>query len=223
MRIRYIGHSAFYIEVAGKYLLFDPWINNNPKAAFTLDNVLEWPIDYIFVSHSHRDHGLDEAIEISRKKGVPVVGIFELVNYVKQNGGNGIPANIGGEVPLKEDLSVILTPAFHSSDLGAPVGFIIKTKDVVFYHAGDTSYFAEMESFSDLYNVQLAFLPIGGVYTMGVEEAAYAALKIKPKIVVPMHYNTFPAIQANPESLKAKLEDKIRVDIMKPGDNLTLF
>ncbi len=200
MIIKYFGHSAFLVDI-GKKILFDPWLKGNPW----VKEPVEVNADYIFVSHSHSDHGLEDAINISQKTDVPIISIFELANYAKQKGARAIGGNIGGIMKVDE-LEVFLTPALHSSSLGSPVGFIVKYNGKTLYHAGDTGYFAEMKFLGKRFNIDVAFLPIGGTFTMGVEECLFAIKDLKPGFAVPMHYNTFPAIKAEPQRLKEKLK-----------------
>ncbi len=213
MIIKYFGHSAFLVDI-GKKILFDPWLKGNPW----VKEPVEVNADYIFVSHSHSDHGLEDAINISQKTDVPIISIFELANYAKQKGARAIGGNIGGIMKVDE-LEVFLTPALHSSSLGSPVGFIVKYNGKTLYHAGDTGYFAEMKFLGERFNIDVAFLPIGGTFTMGVEECLFAIKDLKPRFVVPMHYNTFPAIKAEPQRLKEKVENTL---IVEPGQELKL-
>ncbi len=213
MIIKYLGHSAFLVDV-GKKLLFDPWLSGNPW----VKEPVEVKPDYIFVSHSHSDHGLEDAIKISQKTYAPIISIFELANYAKQRGAKAIGGNIGGIMKIDE-LDVFLTPALHSSSLGSPVGFIVKYNGKTLYHAGDTGYFAEMRFLGERFSIDVAFLPIGSTFTMGIDECLFAIRDLKPRFVVPMHYNTFPAIKAEPQKLKERVENTV---IINPGEEVKL-
>ena len=212
MRIYYIGHAAFYVDMGVK-LLFDPWIEGNPLA-----KPIDEKVDYIFVSHGHADHGLKDAIGISKKYGAPIVGVFELCNEAARENAKTLPGNIGGLIK-RDDVEIYITKAFHTCPYGNPAGFIVKHGDEVIYHAGDTGLFGDMKLLGELYDIDVALLPIGGTYTMSVREAEIAAKLLKAKHVIPMHYNTFPAIKANPHELGEKLPN---VHVVSPGSWIEL-
>jgi len=223
--IKYLGHSAFDIVLTGldgseKHILIDPWITN-PLSPVKLSDYRGVKVDYIVVTHDHGDH-MGEAIELARITQAKIIGIYELAVYARQQGVEAIDGNIGGRLKI-DDIDVILTPAVHSSSRGAPVGVVIGGKDVTIYHAGDTGLFSEMELIGELYSPDIALLPIGGHYTMGVREAVKAVQLIKPKIAIPMHYNTFPVISADPVKFKELVEalTRTRVVILKPGEVYT--
>ncbi|MCD6487858.1 MAG: metal-dependent hydrolase [Desulfurococcales archaeon] len=223
-RIYYLGHASFEVKLEGldgkeKVVLIDPWISN-PLSPTSLEDYLRSRenIDYIIVTHDHGDH-LGETIDIAKRTGAKVVTIYDLGLVIEEKGvKNVIGANIGGRIKV-EDLYIVLTPAYHSSTHGNPVGVVLRGKDVSIYHAGDTGLFAEMTFIGELYKPDIAMLPIGGHFTMGILEAAKAVELIKSKIVIPMHYNTFPPIKADPQEFKNIVEEKTdtKVVILKPG------
>jgi len=218
MRVTYLGHAAFKVVIGGRTLLFDPWLTGNPAAPVKVEDVEE--ADYIFVSHDHGDHGLEDAVDISRRTGAPIVAIFEVANKASGMGAKTVDGNIGG--PIKIDgLEVVITQAVHSSASGSPTGFVVKAGSETLYHAGDTGLFSGMELIGRLYQLKLALLPIGGHYTMGPREAALAASLLKPEYVVPMHYATFPVLWGTPEMFKEELMNaypKAKLIILKPGE-----
>ncbi len=222
--VKYLGHSFFEITLTGldgavKTLVVDPWVEN-PLSPVKLKDYEGRKLDYILVTHDHGDH-MGEAIRLAKMTGAVIIGIYEIAEYAVQEGVKSIGGNIGG--PLKiQDLRIILTPANHSSNRGVPVGFIVQGRDMSFYHAGDTGLFSEMALIGELYAPDIAMLPIGGHFTMGIREAVKAVELIRPKIVIPMHYNTFPVIQADPSEFKRLIEEKIgiKVVILKPGETL---
>ncbi|OYT40695.1 MAG: metal-dependent hydrolase [Desulfurococcales archaeon ex4484_58] len=223
--IKYLGHSAFEIVLTGldgseKYVLVDPWIEN-PLSPVKLSDYSGRKIDYIFVTHDHGDH-LGNAIELARSTGAKIVGVFELASYAKEQGIEAIDGNIGGRLNV-DDLFIVFTPATHSSQRGVPVGVVFGGKDVTIYHAGDTGLFSEMGFIGELYNPDIALLPIGGHYTMGIREAVKAVQLIRPRIAIPMHYNTFPPIKADPKEFKKLVESttNTKVVILKPGETYT--
>jgi len=199
--IRYLGHSAFFIDVGTK-LLVDPWITGNPMTKYSLEEVISWRPEYILVSHGHSDHGLEDAIKISIATGAPVVGTFELVNVAMRQGAKGIPANTGGTLTLG-NVEVYLTPAFHTCPYGAPIGFVINGS---IYHAGDTSLTYEFKVLGEIFNLDWALLPIGGTFTMSYKELPKAKEYLNAKNYFPMHYNTFPPIQVDLEEVKKYVE-----------------
>jgi len=220
--IRWLGHAAFEIELYGKKILIDPWITN-PKSPVTLEDLKE--VDFILVTHDHGDH-LGETVEIAKRTKATVVGVYELTIHVSEQGvENVLPLNIGGPVKLTSEIEVYATPALHSSTKGCPVGYVIATPDFVIYHAGDTGLFSDMELIGKLYHIDLALLPIGGTFTMGPREAAIATSLIRPRYVIPMHYNTFPEIRQDPEIFKdivEKIAPHVKVLILSPGDKVDI-
>ena len=215
MKVRYLGHSAFQL-IGSKNVLIDPFLSGNPIAA-----ELNGKPDLILVTHAHGDH-LGDAVELSRRFNAPIVCMYDIAQHLR--GVNVYGMNYG---PARiEGLDVIMVPAWHSSsmngqEIGNPVGFIVKMDGKTVYHAGDTFVFGDMALFRELYGpIDVALLPIGGYFTMGPREAAKAVELLRPKIVVPMHYNTFPPIRQDPEEFKRLVGDRARVEILKPGEDL---
>ena len=220
-RLRWLGHAAFWLELAGRKLLIDPWIKGNPSCPIGLEE-LEKP-DVVCVSHDHGDH-LGDAFEICRKHGSKLVCVYEVGCKAEQEGVKAEQVcgmNVGGTVEL-EGLRITLFPAIHSCSCGVPVGFVIKGEGRTIYHAGDTALFSDMALIPRLYGpVDVALLPIGGYYTMGPLEAAEAVALIKPKAVVPMHYGTFPVLVRDAgEFAKLVSEKSPETDViaLRPGD-----
>lgn len=216
--VRFFGHSAFEVELGGKVFLIDPWLEN-PKSPIKPEDIER--VDYIVVTHDHGDH-LGNTVEIAKKTGATVVGIFEIANYVSEQGvANTVGGNIGGPIHLEEDLEVVLTPATHSSQRGAPTGVVIIKEGVSIYHAGDTGVFSDMKLIGELYKPKIAMLPIGGHFVMGPREAAKAVELIKPEIAIPMHYETFPVLTGKAEEFEKFVRDLgigTKVVVLKPGE-----
>ncbi len=215
MRIRYLGHAAFQL-IGSKNILIDPFISGNPLAAEPVGTP-----DLILVTHAHGDH-LGDAIEIAKRTGVPIVCMYDISQHIRgieTYGMNYGPAKIEG-------VDIVMVPAWHSSsidgqEIGNPAGYIVKMDGKTVYHAGDTFVFGDMALFSELYGpIDVALLPIGGFFTMGPREAAKAVELLKPRIAIPMHYNTFPLIRQDPEEFKRIVDDKARVEILPPGGEL---
>lgn len=220
-KLTWFGHSAFKVELMGKVILIDPWLTHtlSPIRPSDLKKV-----DYIIVTHDHGDH-LGDTLEImKRQKDAKVVSIFEIANHIAEalrEPNRAIGGNIGGPIHV-DDLDIVLTPAYHSSEKGSPTGVVIVSKEGTIYHAGDTGLFAEMSFIGELYKPNVALLPIGGHFTMGIKEAVKATELIKPQYVIPMHYSTFPVIKADPHEFKKLVEEKIpgvKVVILKPGES----
>ena len=197
-KLTYIGHSAFFIEKDWDGILIDPFITGNPVANF---DYKQKRISHIFVTHAHLDH-LGDAIAISKHTGAPIIASFELANYCAEKGAKTIGINPGAYLKFNWG-SVRAVNATHSSstpDLaygGATLGFIFDIDGTTIYHAGDTGLMSDFSLIGELYNPYYALLPIGGHYTMGIEEAAIAAKMLYAMEVIPMHYNTFPTIKAD--------------------------
>jgi L-ascorbate metabolism protein UlaG (beta-lactamase superfamily) len=224
MRLTWLGHAAFLME--GKIrILIDPFITGNPMAPCKAEEI---ECDVICVTHGHGDH-LGDAISIAKGNNVPVVAIHEIARYAEKNGVEGVGLNIGGSIELKET-KFTMVQAWHSSGIdasgfgfsgGDPAGFIIRAEKTV-YHAGDTCLFSDMKLIAELYKPDIALLPIGDRFTMNPEHAAKAASWISPKIVIPMHYNTFPSVEQNPEVFKGLVESLCdsKVMICEPGKTI---
>ena len=226
LSVTWFGHSAFLLRApGGKTVLIDPWLDN-PKAPAEAKAVA--PVDLILVTHAHADH-LGAAVEVSQRTGAKVISIHEISLYLQGQGvSDSIGMNKGGTMTV-DGIGVTMVDARHSSAIdgkdivlpgGEAAGYIVTFENGFrVYHAGDTSVFGDMKIIADLYQPELAFLPIGGLYTMGPVEAAYACRLLKPKYVIGMHYGTFPALSGTPEALRAKLPAPAKKNILelKPG------
>lgn len=196
--LKYIGHSAFEIRNKDKAVLIDPLVSVNDKY-----NWHEAPITDILLTHAHADH-LGEALEIAKEKDIDITAVFELANYCKEQGVKAKPVALGSWINFSWGRAVFL-PAFHSSSLpdgrygGVAASIMLDVDGVRIFHAGDTCLTGEMKTIKELYAPQIALLPIGGTYTMDVEHAAMAAKWLGVRTVIPMHYGTFPEIQADLE------------------------
>lgn len=209
MKLTYLGHAGFLVEIEDRKFLFDPWIKGNEKAAFDMGAVKNMGADLVFVTHGHRDHGFAEAVEITRDTNAKAVGVFELVNALTEKGGKGIGANIGGRFAV-DGVEVYLSSAVHSCPYSVPCGFVVSYKGKTIYHAGDTAITKDMELLPKLFDIDVAFLPVGGHFTMGAHELPLAKEMLKPKKVIAMHHGTFPAIETDKE--------KIDAEVMEPGE-----
>jgi len=215
--VRWFGHAAFEVNIDGVKVLIDPWVSN-PLSNVKVDELKN--IDLILVSHDHFDH-LGDTVEVARKTGAQILSVPELSNYLKDQGLNTIGMNIGGTAEFK-GLKITMTQAFHTSSRGSPVGYVIKGSESSIYHTGDTGLFGDMKIIGELYKPKISLLPIGGYYTMGINEALVAVELIKPETVIPMHYNTFPVIKADVEKFKELTAGKgVKCIVLKPGESYT--
>jgi L-ascorbate metabolism protein UlaG (beta-lactamase superfamily) len=222
--VRYIGHAAFLIEAGEAKMLIDPYLSGN-SAAVAPKGLKP---DLILVTHAHGDH-LGDAIEISKKTGVSILTTNEIANYCITKGAKAIDAHIGGKISFPFG-TVKLFPAVHSSSVdgislvGVPCSFVITVDGKSIYHAGDTALFGDMKLIGEEFKLDVALLPIGGHYTMGIDDAVRAAKLLNARTIVPMHYDTFDVIKANPFEFckKVKTEAKLICVILRPGEKLTL-
>lgn len=216
MKIQYYGHAGVKIE-DDLIILIDPWLNDNPLATMKAEEIVK--ADYIIATHNHSDH-VDDIPLIAKNTGATVVSIVETAEDLASKGcKKTIGCNIGGSVKL-EGLELIFTQAFHSMSSN-PSGVIIFYNNKKIYHAGDTGVFGDMKLIGEMYPLDLAFIPAGGHFTMGIKEAQKAVQLLNAKKIVPIHYNTFDVIkQVVDESLVKKSESQLL--ILKPGEEFTL-
>lgn len=223
MQVSYHGHSIVKIKTNGTTILIDPFINGN---GLTDLKVEEEKPDVILLTHGHNDH-VGDTIELAKANNTLVVAPNELAVYLGKQGLNVHPMGIGGayEFPFGK---VKYTLAFHGSvyetesevvNAGNPGGILFYAEGVTLYHAGDTALFGDMKLIGDRNSIDVAFLPIGDNFTMGPEDAAYAVELLKPKSVVPIHYNTFPVIKQDP-TVFAELVKDSKVQILNAGEEV---
>ena len=226
VKITFLGHSCFLIDDENNNrILIDPFLQGNPLSSAKPDEINP---TLILLTHGHGDH-LGDAVEISKKSGATILGVFELINYVTEKGAKGHHAHMGGKIPFDFGW-VKLVPALHSSSTpdgkytGNPVGFVININGHHIYHAGDTGLFSDMELIGRVYGVDTALLPIGGTFVMDVSDAVEAVKMLKCKTVIPMHYNTFPPIEADPNEFKklVEKETETKTAILNPGESLNV-
>lgn len=219
------GHAAIGIKTAGKFILVDPFFTGNPQASAKAEDLSP---DYILVTHGHGDH-LGDTLAIAKRTGAMVISNTEIAQWLtkKDIKTHGQQVMGGFQHPFGY---LKLTLALHGSVLpdgafgGNPVGLLLTTTDhKKIYLAGDTGLFGDMKLIGEE-GIDLAMLPIGGNYTMDPDDALRAVKLIKPKLVIPIHYDTFEVIKQNPnlwaERVKAETQSEARV--MKPGDTITL-
>ena len=230
--LKWLGHSGFIIKSpGGKTIIIDPWIVNNPVCPIKLDDITA--ADIMLVTHDHFDH-LGNAAEIVKKTGATLVAAPETAGKFQSQMGvpsenvifGGYGMNIGGSAEIK-GVTITMTQAVHSSETASPTGYILKLEDgTSIYHAGDTGIFESMRLLGELYRLDLALLPIGGVFTMDPFQASKALTLLNPKIAIPMHYKTFPILEQDANrfvELARKESPKVRIVVLEPGQEFILL
>ena len=223
----WLGHSTFMMNIDGHDVLFDPYLTNNPLAAAEPDDLNP---ELILLSHAHGDH-VGDVDSIARRTGAPIGGNNEMAGYYRKKGfENVVGWNTGGTADF-DFVTCKRTLAFHSStfpdgsDGGFPNGLVVtgKQSGLRLYFAGDTALFSDMSLIGDM-GIDLAFLPIGDFFTMGIEDSIAAVKLIRPRFVVPMHYNTFPPIQQNAGDWANRVssETDSQPIVLDPGGSFTL-
>ncbi len=224
VELTYYGHACFGVKSGGATLLIDPFLTDNPLAAVSADEV---EADYILVSHAHSDH-LGDTVAIARRTGATIVSNHEIATYAGNQGLTAHGLHIGGgwDFPFGR---VKLTIAHHGSCFpdgsygGNPCGFLLTIEGKNIYHACDTGLFYDMKLIGEE-GIELAILPIGDNYTMGPKDALRAVKLIEPKVVVPIHYNTFPVVEQDAAAFAqaVEAETKARCVVLKPGESYSL-
>lgn len=209
MKITFYGHACIGVEVAGRHLLFDPFITPNPLAGAIDINTI--PADYILISHAHQDH-LADAASIARRTGATLISNFEIINWFGTQGvTQGHPMNLGGGCSFEfghvKYVNAIHTSSFPDGGYGGnPGGFVVETVEGNFYFSGDTALTMDMKLIGESTALKLAILCIGDNFTMGVHDAIKAAEFVKCDKVLGIHYNTFPPIEIDTQEAIAKFK-----------------
>jgi L-ascorbate metabolism protein UlaG (beta-lactamase superfamily) len=218
IQLTWLGHATFIVvSPGGTRLMIDPFIMGNPKTP-KAHKTLELKLDAIVISHAHGDHASD-AVELAKKSGATVIGAHDYVKSLKIPDGQKMGGNVGGKIKIK-DVTVHLVPAMHGSQPGGrPLGLIIEFADGrSIYHTGDTWIFGDMSLIQEIYSPDIILLQTGGgPYNQDPKTAALAISKFfTPKVIVPMHYGTFPVL-ADEAAVKAAFKGDKRLKIMAPG------
>ncbi|MEL7279144.1 MAG: metal-dependent hydrolase [Pseudomonadota bacterium] len=222
MKITWLGHGSFRIEISGQVLLLDPWLTGNPMLPEISHDAAVAGATHILLTHAHFDHVAD-TLDLARKLKVPVVGQYDLMSYWEEHEGIAtVGFNKGGTVDLG-GVAVTMVHAVHSSSFGSETGptvpgtecgFMIAGEGHTIYASGDTDVMADMKVFHDLHAPDIGILCAGGHFTMDMKRAAYAAKTFFDfKTVIPCHYKTFPILERSAEALAAALPG---VDVIEP-------
>ena len=222
VKLMFYGHSCWEIRAGDTSILIDPFLTGNPLAAVTADALTP---DYIIVTHGHGDH-VGDALTITQRSQAIVIAPVEVARYLQRQGCDTlVDLNIGGgdDFPFGR---VKLTPALHSSSLpdggygGNPAGALITIEGKKIYHAGDTGLFYDMKLIGEE-GIDVALLPIGDHYTMGPEDALRAVRLIAPKLVIPMHYDTFSVVKQDPMAFAQRVEAETGTScvVLRPGES----
>lgn len=248
-KLKWFGHAAFSITTpSGKVLLIDPWLNNptNPEAKEGKNPVVAVPkVDYILLTHGHRDH-VGDAVEIAKKTGAVLItnpelaaNLVKLADFPSKQAETDSIMGIGGEIQIADgEVTIAMTPAIHSSSVfnpkagpneperaygGNPAGFVIVIRNgPTIYHSGDTAYFKDMQTIGEVYSIDIALLNIGGHFGMEPAMAAKAAQSVRAKLAIPQHFGTFPGIAQTADGFATELSKlKINFYEMKPGETIS--
>ena len=230
--IRFLGHAfAEFTTGDGKVILFDPWTKDAGNPGCTIETNQIEKADLVLVSHDHFDH-IASAVDICKNTGALLGGPAQTMARLTGEGFDGdkvvnfgMGYMVGGGVTL-DWVTVTAIPAFHASDTACALGTIVKAADgTTVYHAGDTSLFSDMELFARLYPIDVALLPIGGVFTMDAFQASEAARMINPKMIVPIHYASFPIIAQTADDFIRQCSEKapgVKVAALGSGEKVSI-
>jgi L-ascorbate metabolism protein UlaG (beta-lactamase superfamily) len=214
MRITWLGHSSFRIEIGGRILLIDPWLDGNPMLAEEHHAAATEGATHILVTHAHFDH-INGLLPLAKRLGVPVVGQYDLMSWWAETEAiETLGFNKGGTVDLG-GVKVTMVHATHSTSIttadgpqvtGSECGYMIAGEGRVIYVSGDTDVMADMKVFNDLHHPDIGILCAGGHFTMDMARAAYAAKTFFDfKVVIPCHYRTFPILEQSAAPLAEAL------------------
>jgi L-ascorbate metabolism protein UlaG (beta-lactamase superfamily) len=224
LEITWLGHGTFQFRLpSGQVVLMDPWTDGNPSypAGYQIPHV-----DVMCITHGHFDH-IHDAVPLAQRFSPQVVGIYETCVWLESKGvKNTRPMNKGGSQEIGE-LTITMTHAVHSCGIldegriiygGEAAGYVLRFGGRSVYFAGDTNVFSDMQLIQQLYKPELAFLPIGDLFTMSPAEAALACKLLGAKKVIPMHFGTFPPLTGRPGQLSSLVSGVAEVWELKPGE-----
>lgn len=229
VKATFLGHACVLISDGAHSVVIDPFLTGNPKAAAKPEDLT---VHAVIVTHGHGDH-LGDAVTIANRNNCPIIAVFELATYCQRKGAQQVhPMHIGGSYAFPFG-RVKFVPAWHGSAFveddgtilytGTPAGVLLFIGDRTVYHAGDTGLFGDMELIGRRHPIDLAFLPIGDNFTMGIDDAVEAVKLLRPKVVVPIHYGTFPVIEVDANKFSQKVQAECpttTVRVLQPGETV---
>jgi L-ascorbate metabolism protein UlaG (beta-lactamase superfamily) len=222
--VTYLSHSSFVIKDEDNTIVIDPFITGNPTMPSVGHNLHP---NYIILTHAHGDH-LGDAIELAKKNDATIIAVNELANYVASKGCNAHNMHIGGgyNFPFGH---VKFTIAHHGSAspdgqyMGEPAGVLVTIKGKTIYHCGDTGLFLDMKLIGERNSIDCMLAPIGDNFTMGIDDAVTAVEFVNPTLAIPMHYNTFPVIQVDPNQFVQKVQSIGKTaKVLQYGESITV-
>jgi L-ascorbate metabolism protein UlaG (beta-lactamase superfamily) len=217
LELTWLGHSGFLLSDGDCTVAVDPFLSGNPTAPMEAKDV---KCTHVALTHGHEDH-FGDTLAIAIANTAPVIAAFEITNFVQEQGHELVePGNPGGRIDLGGGNWIAFTQAFHSSSyqgryMGMPCGLVLHVGGKTVYHCGDTGLFSDMALIGEVYTPDIALIPIGDRFTMGPQLAARAADLIKAPLVVPIHYNTWPAIEVDVSAFRPASST---VHVLTPGE-----
>ncbi|MFQ5704698.1 MAG: metal-dependent hydrolase [Gemmatimonadales bacterium] len=214
--LTFLGHAGFLVGDGNYTVALDPFLTGNPVATMKPEGV---DCSHIVLTHGHADH-LGDAVAIATRNDAAVIAAFEITEFLGEQGCRCDPGNPGGKIDTDFGW-VAFTQAFHSSSyegryMGMPCGVIVHLGGATVYHCGDTALFGDMKLIGEIYEPDIALIPIGDRFTMGPELASRAAEWIHPKVAIPMHYKTWPLLVPDASGFVPK---GVEVKLMEPGES----
>lgn len=206
LKLTYLSHSSFLLDDGSSKVVIDPFLTGNPTATMKADNI---DAGFVVLTHAHGDH-LGDGLDIAKRNDSMVVAVNELANYAASQGVRAHNMHIGGgwNFPFGR---LKFTIAHHGSSnndgqyMGEPAGVVITMGGKTVYHCGDTGLFLDMQLIGELDRIDIMLVPIGDNFTMGINDAVKAVEFVNPGVAIPMHYNTFPVIEADPDEFAGKV------------------
>jgi len=221
-KLTYFSHAAWKIESKNTTIVIDPFLSGNPTSPVQPQDV---KADYIIVTHAHGDH-IGDAVPIAEANQATIISNFEIASWCSNKGVKSHPMHIGGahEFPFG---TVKLTQAFHGSSFpdggygGMPAGVLVILEGKTLYHSGDTGLFGDMKLIGEMNPLDIALIPIGDNFTMGLEDAVKAVELLRPKKAIPMHYKTFDVINTDPDEFVRRVKALgIQAAVLEYGETI---